>query len=146
MKIITSDNVTLDDFERVQEVVKKIQNTEAMKKAIVGESGSWITYNGHDIQVSNEFELAAQIPDALDEMRTHSWAGKVYSGNTVIFERDFAQCLNLVLTWLVSIQSRADVTASKMRAVLEWLTSAVEAMDMSSDAGWKSVKSVIKKF
>jgi hypothetical protein len=146
MRVITSDDRTLDDFEKIQVIAGKIKATEAIKVVTAGESNGWVKYNGHSIEANKEAELATQIPNVLDKMRLCSWKGEVYSGKAGVFDQEFAQCLNFILTWLGSVQSRANVTGSKMRAVLEWLTSVVENMDMRSDTDWESAKNVIKKF
>jgi hypothetical protein len=142
MQVTTSDGRTFDNFEKVKEVVKKIQETEVMKKSTVRKDGGFVVYNGSSIATNDHSSLVAQIPSVLRDMRLCSWDGKVYSASG--FEEKFAECFTFLLAWLEGIQSLAGVNASVMRSALNWLASITRVSSVNADL--ESVRGMIRNF
>jgi hypothetical protein len=154
MQVQTSDNVVLDNFENLQAIVKKIQKTPILQSVASKEQDSRVTYNGHSIQINNANAysvLRDQISDVLDDMNLCSCQGKIYSGDQNVFQDNFAQCLNFLLTWLGSMRLiantafQAGVTAMIMKNALEWLESVMEHVGIRSDADLVCVDDMIRR-
>ncbi|MDR2432292.1 MAG: hypothetical protein LBD34_00885 [Puniceicoccales bacterium] len=143
MQVTTSDGKTFGDFEKVQEVAKKLRDTEIVKKSVARQDSSSVMYNGSRISVDDQAALSAQIPSVLNTMRVQSRDGEVYSKSPG-FEKEFVECLNFLLAWLGSIKSSAGVNALLMRNALDWLMSTMEVS--SADADLESIKSIIRNF
>jgi hypothetical protein len=143
MQVTTSDGKILSDFEKIQEVAKKFQDSEIMKKSVTKQDNSFVIYRGNRISVSDHAALSAQVPNVLNDMRVQSRDGKVYSVCPG-FEEGFADCLNLLLAWLGSIKSVAGVNASLMRNAFSWLVSTARVSMINADL--ESIKSAIKSF
>ncbi|MDR1891289.1 MAG: hypothetical protein LBQ23_03930 [Puniceicoccales bacterium] len=127
MKITTSDSKEFDNFEKVQDVVKKIQGTKIMKKVAGGEGNNQVTYGIHKIQADDRATLETHIQNVLNDISGCFLKNEIYSkGNSV--PHQFTECLNFLLTWLRSIHAQAeghttvqvDVATSQMREVVEW--------------------------
>jgi hypothetical protein len=142
MQIITSDGKTLDNFEKIQEIAKKLRGTEAMKASVAKKGGGFVVYGGRSIETSDHGVLSAQIPNVLRDMRLCSWNGKVYSSGSG-FEEKFAGYFNFLLAWLESVGLSASVNASVMKDALGWLVSIAKVSMVNTDLG--SIKGIIRK-
>jgi hypothetical protein len=153
MQIGTSDvlPVVVNSFEGVQEVVRRMQRTAVMQSIASKESSNQVTYGGHSIQTDDTNALRDQIPNVLDDMSLYSFRGKIYSGDQNVFEDNFAQCLNLLLIWLASMQLvlgavfQVGVTALVMKSALEWVKLTMERVGVRSDDDIVRVEEAIKQ-
>jgi hypothetical protein len=136
MKVVTSDNKTLDVLEGLQAVAKKTREIPAIKRIAEEEKGGKITYNGRSIGINDGTALAGQIPSVLNDMRLHSWNGEVYASGGNVFQGEFAKCLNFLLAWLNSIPVEGDatrmvgITAFEAQSVLEWIKVATKECEL----------------
>jgi hypothetical protein len=134
MKVVTSDNKTIDDFEGLLSVVSTIREALSPKKdkqssfevdfpkLTVGSeysaissssssssSGSTKSLAGHNASVQRKSlskeEFGGNMKSVLYKMREYHWTGKVYSQeNGKIFTDDFSQELNKLLGLFQSLQ------------------------------------------
>jgi hypothetical protein len=151
MQIQTSDNATVDNFEGIQAVVRKIQNTMVMKNVSGQENPGEVSYNGHSIQANDHAQLTGQIPNLLDDMSLCCYNGEACSGSDNVFQEKFAKCLNFLLAWLCSIQLAVGVatqvaaTALMMKDALGWLEPAMKHLSIYSNNDLATIDSAINQ-
>jgi hypothetical protein len=149
MKITTSDGKSLSGFEKLQDVVKKIQNTAAMQSVANAEDDGKVSYGGHSIKVDNCNSLTKKIPNVLKDMRLYNFKGEIYSGNGDVFLMNFAKRLNFLLAWLVSIAEKnsltVGVTGEQMKDAIRWLPAIMKRVNVYSASDRNCVDKMIKK-
>jgi hypothetical protein len=169
MSIRTSDGVVVDNFEKLQAIVKKIQDTQVMKKVSGREKEGEASYNGHRIRVDNYTALTTHIPNLLNDMALCHWKGEVYSGGKDIFLKCFAKHLHFLLAWFGSIETAGtvsssasssnavafdpgsgvalvDVTASVMEKAISRMQSIMEDVGVCTKEELMYVKCMVKQF
>jgi hypothetical protein len=151
MKITTSDGKTLNNFENLQNVARKIQNTAVMQGVAKLEDDGKVSYDGHSVAVTDSGGLTAQIPALLGTMRLCNWTGKIHSGSGT-FDKKFAECLNFLLAWLCSIGPQlgkeevlVNIKARVLEDALEWLVPTMKDLDIYSKKSGNCVKQLIKQ-
>jgi hypothetical protein len=131
MKVTTSDGKTIDDFQNLQDVVREVQQTQAIQSVPKSGARGSVTYKNNSIKVGSTAQLGAEIPNLLKDMKLCHWQGEIFSGGTKIFLEDFARSLIFLFTWICSIKQRktpVNVTTSQMKDALEWLVLAVKCV------------------
>jgi hypothetical protein len=133
MRVTTSDGKALDNFERIQAVVKQVQDTKIMQDVAKREGNGQVRYNGRSIGVGAYKDLKEQIPGLLRDMKQCSMQGKIYSGSSAVFEEKFATFLNFLLAWLGCMNSKAGVDGLVIKDAFKWLDLVVTRMRYQSD-------------
>jgi hypothetical protein len=126
--IRTSDGVILRDVEVVRESICAIQKTKAMKA--FNTLGEYVSYDGHRINAKSRVSLKNSVPMLLQDLELCDLQGKVYSGDSNVFIKKFAECLTCFLGGLRVLLrenkagqkvKRIAITASELEDGLKWL-------------------------
>jgi hypothetical protein len=135
MQIITSDRVTLSGILGVREGICAIQKTKALKA--FSTLKEYVTYDGHRVNPKSPVALRSSIPTLLQDLRLYHWEGKVYSGDSNVFVKKFAECLACFLKGF-SILLRQSNTGQKIKRItitalevedgLRWLAPVMKAV------------------
>ncbi|MDR1401330.1 MAG: hypothetical protein LBI81_00010 [Puniceicoccales bacterium] len=130
MKVLTSDNKTIDDFDKLLGVVEVLREaimpknnaksiSACFSKLAIGSEYSPISSSSssssnrptkslaeYNVQSQSKEEFGENMKSVLDKMGEYHWTGKVYSPKTgEVFTDDFSKELNKLLGLLQSLQT-----------------------------------------
>jgi hypothetical protein len=151
MQIRTSDGITLDTLS-VYGSVCAIQKTKALKAFNTLEE--YVTYGGHKLDAKNPVSLKNSIPALLQDLKLCQCEGKIYSGDSNVFVRKFAECLACFLKGFSILLcenrtkqkiKRISIVASEVADGLRWLVPVMKAVGCCTKPREVRIKNVITR-
>jgi hypothetical protein len=145
----------LENFEKLQAVVRTIQKTAVVRSIIDKENEGEVSYGGYNIRINDCVELTARIPSLLEDMCRDLLAGKVYSVGDSVFLEPHARRIIFFLAWLCSIGAPGAPTSEDgavligikvliMRRALDKLLTIMEDVGVCSSSDRGDVKQCLK--
>jgi hypothetical protein len=152
MEIRTLDGKTFGGIGGVCSSICAIQKTEALKPFNTLEE--YVTYDGHKISARSPVSLKKSIPVLLQDLELYDLEGKVYSGDSNVFVKSFAECLVFFLKGFSILLcenkakqkiKRITIKASKVVDGLGWLIPVMKAVGCCTRPREVCVRNVITR-